>query len=66
MANIIFMKKEILYFLTQTKFNLKNAYALRKSFWVGVFSMMLNNISFFVMWLLLLILIIYVMIRSYR
>ena len=52
MANIIFMKKEILYFLTQTKFNLKNAYALRKSFWVGVFSMMLNNISFFVMWLL--------------
>jgi ABC-2 type transport system permease protein len=45
------MKKDILYFIAQTKFNLKNAHALRKSFWIGVFSMMLNNVAFFVIWL---------------
>ncbi len=46
------MKKDLLYFIAQTKFNLKNAYALKYSFWVGVFGMMLNNVTFFVIWLL--------------
>jgi len=46
------MKNDILYFLTQIKFNVKNAHALHKSFWVGVFSMVLNNITFFIIWLL--------------
>ncbi len=44
--------QELNYFLTQTKYNIKNAYALRKSFWIGVLGMMLNNIAFFVIWLL--------------
>src|SRR3989338_5716781 len=52
MAKKIFMKNDILYFFTQIKFNLKNAYALQKSFWVGVVSMVLNNTIFFIMWLL--------------
>lgn len=46
------MINDIKYFVTQTKFNLKNAHALRKSFWVGVLTMAVNNISFFAMWLL--------------
>lgn len=46
------MKRDILYFLAQTKANFKNAHALRSSFWIGVFGMMLNNLSFFVIWLL--------------
>ncbi len=45
------MINDIKYFIAQTKLNLKNAYALKKSFWVGVFSMVLNNLSFFIMWL---------------
>src|SRR3989344_6349914 len=46
------MKKDILYFIAQTKYNIKNAHALRSSFWVGVWSMVLNNFSFFIMWML--------------
>jgi ABC-2 type transport system permease protein len=45
------MKKDILFFIAQTKVNLKNSYALKSSFWIGVVSMILNNISFFVIWL---------------
>lgn len=44
--------QEINYFFIQTKYNIKNAYALRKSFWIGVFGMMMNNLTFFVIWLL--------------
>jgi ABC-type uncharacterized transport system permease subunit len=46
------MKKDILYFIAQTKLNIKNAYALKNSFYIGVFSMMLNNVAFFLIWLL--------------
>ena len=46
------MKKDILYFIAQTKYNIKNAHALLSSFWVGVWSMVLNNFSFFIMWML--------------
>ncbi len=46
-----FMKKDIIYFIAQTKSNIKNAHALKKSFWIGIFGMMLNNVSFFVIWL---------------
>ena len=46
------MKKEIRYFIIQAIFNLKNAYALRKSFWISVFSMVLNDCTFFVIWYL--------------
>ncbi len=45
------MKRDIIFFIAQTKINLKNAYALRSSFWIGVVSMVLNNVSFFVIWL---------------
>jgi ABC-2 type transport system permease protein len=44
------MKKDILYFLAQTRANLKNAQALASSFWIGVFSMIINNLAFFVIW----------------
>lgn len=44
--------KSIKYFITQTRFNIKNAYALKKAFWIGVVGMMLNNVSFFAIWLL--------------
>jgi ABC-2 type transport system permease protein len=46
------MKNNITYFIALTRFNIKNAYALTRSFWIGVVSMMLNNITFFVIWLL--------------
>lgn len=46
------MVKNIRYFLTQSKYNIKNAYALTYSFWIGVVSMMLNDIAFFVIWYL--------------
>lgn len=46
------MKKDIKYFIAQTIANLKNAHALARSFWIGVFSMILNNVAFFVIWLL--------------
>lgn len=46
------MKKDIRYFIAQIKANIKNAHALRSSFWIGVFSMVLNNMTFFVIWLL--------------
>ncbi len=46
------MVNDIRYFITQTRLNIKNAHALRKSFWVGILSMALNNTSFFLMWLL--------------
>lgn len=40
------------YFIAQSKFNLKNAHALSHSFWIGVASMILNNLTFFVIWFL--------------
>ena len=46
------MKKDIKYFITQTYYNFKNAHALKRSFWIGVLSMMLNNLTFFVIWIL--------------
>ncbi|MEK9179582.1 MAG: ABC-2 family transporter protein, partial [Patescibacteria group bacterium] len=46
------MKNDIRYFIAQTKYNIKNAHALKHSFWIGVFSMVMNNVSFFVIWLL--------------
>ncbi len=46
------MKKNIRYFLAQTFYNIKNAHALTKSFWIGVASMVLNNTTFFVIWFL--------------
>lgn len=46
------MKNTLAFFLAQSKYNLKNAYALTRSFWVGVISMMLNNVTFFIIWLL--------------
>lgn len=46
------MKKDIIYFIAQTKANIKNAHALAKSFWIGIFSMILNNLTFFVIWFL--------------
>lgn len=46
------MLHDIVYFFAQTKYNLKNAHALTHSFWVGVLSMMLNNVTFFVIWFL--------------
>lgn len=46
------MKKDIKYFIAQTKANIKNAHALTRSFWIGVFSMVLNNLTFFTIWLL--------------
>ena len=44
--------KSIRYFIAQTKYNIKNAHALSKSFWIGVISMLINNTTFFVIWLL--------------
>ena len=46
------MQRDIRYFIAQTKYNIKNAHALRRSFWIGVFGMMLNNVTFFVIWFL--------------
>ena len=46
------MKKDITYFIAQTKANLRNAHALTRSFWIGVFSMILNNLTFFIIWFL--------------
>ena len=46
------MYKEIKYFLISIKYNLKNAYVLGGSFWIGVFSMVLNNTSFYIIWYL--------------
>jgi len=46
------MKKDILYFIEQTKANIRNAHALAWSFWIGVFGMILNNTAFFVIWFL--------------
>ncbi len=46
------MKKDFTYFIAQTKTNVKNAYALTSSFWISVFSMVLNNLTFFVIWYL--------------
>jgi ABC-2 type transport system permease protein len=40
------------YFFIQFKYNLKNAHALARSFWIGVGSMVVNDLSFFVIWLL--------------
>ncbi len=40
------------YFIAQSKYNLKNAHALSHSFWVGIISMVLNNLNFFVIWFL--------------
>ncbi|MEK7588335.1 MAG: ABC-2 family transporter protein [Patescibacteria group bacterium] len=44
------MLKDIRYFVIQTKFNIKNAYALRSAFWIGVVSMIVNNCVFFIIW----------------
>lgn len=46
------MQQSLRYFITHTKYNLKNAYALTRSFWIGVVSMAINNSAFFVIWLL--------------
>jgi ABC-2 type transport system permease protein len=46
------MKNDIRYFIAQIKANILNAHALRSSFWIGVFSMMLNDVAFFVIWIL--------------
>lgn len=46
------MKKDIIYFFNLFKFNLKNAFALKGSFFISVFSMMLNNSTFFIIWYL--------------
>lgn len=46
------MLRNIRYFIAQSKYNVKNAHALTRSFWIGVMSMMMNNITFFVIWLL--------------
>ena len=46
------MKKNIRYFFAQNYYNIKNAHALSRSFWIGVISMMLNNLTFFIIWLL--------------
>ena len=46
------MKNNIRYFIAQNVYNIKNAHALTKSFWIGVFSMMLNNLTFFIIWML--------------
>ncbi len=46
------MYREIKYFLVSIKYNLKNAYVLGSSFWIGVFSMVLNNTSFYIIWYL--------------
>lgn len=42
----------IKYFLTQSKYNVKNAHALARSFWIGIISMILNNLAFFIIWFL--------------
>lgn len=44
--------KDITYFFTQIYFNIKNAHALAKSFWIGVSGMVINNTAFFIMWYL--------------
>lgn len=44
--------RNIRYFITEAFYNIKNAHALAKSFWIGVISMMVNNITFFVIWYL--------------
>ncbi|MCX6757267.1 MAG: ABC-2 family transporter protein [Candidatus Nomurabacteria bacterium] len=46
------MIKDIKYFIAQTKANFGNAHALAGSFWIGVFSMILNNLAFFIIWIL--------------
>ncbi len=40
------------YFIAQSFYNIKNAHALSYSFWIGIVSMMLNNLTFFVLWFL--------------
>ncbi len=44
------MFKEIKYFLISVKYNLKNAYVLGGSFYMGIFSMILNNSTFYILW----------------
>jgi ABC-2 type transport system permease protein len=44
--------KDIRYFVTEAFYNIRNAHALAKSFWIGVISMVINNITFFVIWYL--------------
>ena len=46
------MKDNIRYFFAQNYYNIKNAHALSRSFWIGVVSMMLNNLTFFIIWML--------------
>lgn len=46
------MKNTIRYFIAQSKYNLKNAHALSGSFWIGIISMIINNLTFFVIWFL--------------
>lgn len=40
------------YFILQSIYNIKNAHALKRSFWIGVGSMILNNLTFFIIWFL--------------
>lgn len=46
------MKRDIKFFIAMSVANLRNAYVLRTSFWIGVVSMVLNNLTFFAIWLL--------------
>jgi ABC-2 type transport system permease protein len=46
------MLHDLHYFIIQTRYNIKNAYALSGSFWIGIVSMMVNNATFFIIWLL--------------
>ncbi len=42
----------IRYFIAQSKYNIKNAHALSRSFWIGIISMAMNNMAFFIIWFL--------------
>ncbi len=46
------MKNDIRYFIAASLSNIKNAHALTRSFWVSVVSMIVNNCTFFIIWLL--------------
>lgn len=46
------MYQDIIYFFNLFKFNLKNSFALKGSFLISVFGMILNNTTFFIVWYL--------------
>lgn len=47
------MKKEIIFALYAIKKNIQSSAELRASFWMNVFGMMINNVSFVLMWVFL-------------